>query len=493
MPSSIESIFDGFPFPTIDLIVGTPDYESIADIHLKLNLNAASVHYNLGCGTLGLLFLTVSPAVYATLSNIAFVPPVNPGPELNIPDGATGATISDLRYHHAVATNIFTKYKNTDKSLCPILLASTGKLYVRSLCQKYIVYGKTTKRALPDHLYSTYANISASALQDNNAQLRAPYDSNQPLKSLLIRSKMWWTTPTPETRPTPLPKLSQLLSSSCSIPDSSMTTTNSGGANQLTTRPGHASKNSLQLPPKNGRSCRPPRPVPYSSRPFTPISQPIMPIKMKRSNPLPTLQQPLPVIAPWLQLSLRSILHSPPTALLITHRSALPFRTSQSFRLPSPTFASNSALQASSPPVATKTTTSEHVETAATTIVESVPILRRVTRRMLLATTKKVSKLLPDISRELLILRILFFQQFISCNTLVPALKPSDKIRSIVDSGCASHFIVLNKPCINKVPTKHGISVRLPNGETMQSTHTTMLPLPQLPLAARQSHVSLEL
>ena len=89
MPSSIENIFDGFLFPMINPIVGTPDYKSIAEIHLKLNSNAASVQSNLGCGMLGLLFLTISTDVYATLSDVAFVPPVNPVPEPNIPAGAT--------------------------------------------------------------------------------------------------------------------------------------------------------------------------------------------------------------------------------------------------------------------------------------------------------------------------------------------------------------------------------------------------------------------
>ena len=180
MPSSIENIVDGFLFPKIDPIVGTPNYERIADIHINFNSNAASVQSNLGCGTLGLLFLTVSPAVYATLSDIAFVPPVNPGPEPNIPAGATGATISDLRYHHAVTTKIFIEYENTNKSLRQLLLVSTYKLYVRSLRHNYIVYGKNTTRALLDHLYSIYTKISASVLQDNNTRLWAPYDSNQP-------------------------------------------------------------------------------------------------------------------------------------------------------------------------------------------------------------------------------------------------------------------------------------------------------------------------
>ena len=43
MLSPIEKIVDRFPFPTIDMIVGTPNYESIAGIHLKLDSIAASV------------------------------------------------------------------------------------------------------------------------------------------------------------------------------------------------------------------------------------------------------------------------------------------------------------------------------------------------------------------------------------------------------------------------------------------------------------------
>ena len=118
-----------------------------------------------------------------------------------------------------------------------------------------------------------------------------------------IRSKMWWTTPPPETRPTPLPRLSQLLFRSCSRPDFSMTTANSGGSSLLMTRPRHASRIFSHLPNKNGGIRRPPRPVPSSSQ-ITPISQPITAIKTKRLKQSPTLQQPPPVIVPRSQLSL---------------------------------------------------------------------------------------------------------------------------------------------------------------------------------------------
>ena len=80
-------------------------------MHLKLNLNVTSVQYNLRCGTLDLLFLTFSPAVYANLSTTAFVPPVNPGPEPRILTGLTGAVISDLRYRDTESTKIFTEYE----------------------------------------------------------------------------------------------------------------------------------------------------------------------------------------------------------------------------------------------------------------------------------------------------------------------------------------------------------------------------------------------
>ena len=67
MPTTINKIVDGFPFPKISPIIEASNYETIPEANLKLNSNAASVQSNLGCGTLGLLQLTVSPAVYATI------------------------------------------------------------------------------------------------------------------------------------------------------------------------------------------------------------------------------------------------------------------------------------------------------------------------------------------------------------------------------------------------------------------------------------------
>ena len=123
MPTVIGKIVDGFPFPKIPLIVGTPTYNTIAEVNLKINSNPTSVQSNLGCCTLGLLQLTVSPAVYSILYFIPFIVPVNPGSVPIIPANSTGAQITELRYYFDTASALFNEYNCTDKALQQILLS----------------------------------------------------------------------------------------------------------------------------------------------------------------------------------------------------------------------------------------------------------------------------------------------------------------------------------------------------------------------------------
>eukprot|EP00560_Eucampia_antarctica_P000322 CAMPEP_0197840456 /NCGR_PEP_ID=MMETSP1437-20131217/45621_1 /TAXON_ID=49252 ORGANISM="Eucampia antarctica, Strain CCMP1452" /NCGR_SAMPLE_ID=MMETSP1437 /ASSEMBLY_ACC=CAM_ASM_001096 /LENGTH=54 /DNA_ID=CAMNT_0043450077 /DNA_START=597 /DNA_END=761 /DNA_ORIENTATION=+ len=44
MTSALEKIVSGFPCPAIDDICGHPNYDTISNIHRKLNANATSVH-----------------------------------------------------------------------------------------------------------------------------------------------------------------------------------------------------------------------------------------------------------------------------------------------------------------------------------------------------------------------------------------------------------------------------------------------------------------
>jgi hypothetical protein len=75
---------------------------------------------------------------------------------------------------------------------------------------------------------------------------------------------------------------------------------------------------------------------------------------------------------------------------------------------------------------------------------------------------------------------------FEACRT-PPLLKPHET--EIVDSGCTGHFLLVNAPCLNKVKSKNPLTVRLPNGATMKSSHTAELNIPHLNAAASIVHV----
>jgi deoxyxylulose-5-phosphate synthase len=70
-----------------------------------------------------------------------------------------------------------------------------------------------------------------------------------------------------------------------------------------------------------------------------------------------------------------------------------------------------------------------------------------------------------------------------------PLLNPHET--STLDSGCKGHFLLVNEPCLNKIKSQNPLTVRLPNGATMESTHTASLDIPELKKAASMSHIFL--
>jgi hypothetical protein len=60
---------------------------------------------------------------------------------------------------------------------------------------------------------------------------------------------------------------------------------------------------------------------------------------------------------------------------------------------------------------------------------------------------------------------------------------------AIVDSGCTGHFLLVNAPCQHKVKSQNPLRVHLPNGDTMDSTHTVSLYIPGLSKSASIAHI----
>jgi hypothetical protein len=78
---------------------------------------------------------------------------------------------------------------------------------------------------------------------------------------------------------------------------------------------------------------------------------------------------------------------------------------------------------------------------------------------------------------------------FNSENSQSYSTQPSPNQLATADTGCTGHFLHINNPSSNQVPTNHGIYVQLPNKKKIQATHTCQLNIPGLPATATQAHI----
>ena len=186
--TSTESILNAFPYQTIPKIVGTPTYETITESIALLKANAASIQTELGGGRLGFLALTVSPAVYATLSATAFAVPANPGPfPPPLAGNPTGAQIQAANRNHVEALRIFRLYTNVQNALKQQLLTAVDDIYIRALRHRHTAYSNLTVAQLITHLYSTYGRVTPMSLQANDDRFRTAYDPAQPFETLVAQ------------------------------------------------------------------------------------------------------------------------------------------------------------------------------------------------------------------------------------------------------------------------------------------------------------------
>ena len=133
MPSALNKVIKIFLHPTIQPIVGKPTHETLAEVHFKLNTDAVYVHLHLGNGQLGILFLTIAPAIYSPQSNIVFVPPANPIPSPVISQDLTAAQIADTCRKYDVDSALYTEYNMTDKALKSFLISGVDETNIQYL------------------------------------------------------------------------------------------------------------------------------------------------------------------------------------------------------------------------------------------------------------------------------------------------------------------------------------------------------------------------
>ena len=149
----------------------------------ELNVNTTSIVTTLGGGAHVHLALTISPAMYPTLSNTAFTIPTLPAAVNTV--GQTGPQIAALNRVYDKEKAEFHSYVNLQNALKKQLIAAIEPLYLQALRAPYVGFANVTVYDMLRHLYDTYANISADNLDENDKRLKAPWDPNAPFESFI--------------------------------------------------------------------------------------------------------------------------------------------------------------------------------------------------------------------------------------------------------------------------------------------------------------------
>ena len=61
--------------------------------------------------------------------------------------------------------------------------------------------------------------------------------------------------------------------------------------------------------------------------------------------------------------------------------------------------------------------------------------------------------------------------------------------KEIADTGTKGNYLTLESPCENKQVARVPLTIRMSNGQILQSTHTVLLREKSLPLKAREAHL----
>ena len=181
---SVEDITNAFPTP-ITKITGEPNYEGLKHLKDQLKANAASIPTTLGGGTHGYLGLILSPVAYATIAATQFIEPGYPDQHPNVPAGTSAANTSTIIRHHTEDLRQWREFKNVNTALKNQLLSAIDDIYIRALKDRHVGYMNQSIRAILQHLFDNYGNITPLELEDNDTKMRATWDPNSPFDCLV--------------------------------------------------------------------------------------------------------------------------------------------------------------------------------------------------------------------------------------------------------------------------------------------------------------------
>ena len=166
MTTSTEAILSTFPECPIAPIEGVPTHTYMTDVNGFLNACAASVHCNMGNGTVGYLVLTAQPVSFLITSPTSFVKPVNPCVLVLGDPAPSAAVIGSLTRQHTEDTRVFNEYHSIDRACKKVLCTLIPEAYFRSFKNKYTGYANVQCLKILSHLWSMYGVLKDYEVQE---------------------------------------------------------------------------------------------------------------------------------------------------------------------------------------------------------------------------------------------------------------------------------------------------------------------------------------
>jgi hypothetical protein len=187
--ATVKDVIASFPKTILPTVQGEQDYQTIHDIQKLLQANSRAIDTHLGGGTLGHLGLLVSDASYAMISPATdavpklWVNPTSPGRDPGNTDG-TAAQISAARHIWEEEVQTYRTYTSVQQAFKNQIITVFEPMYLDVLNDDMVGFASISDRAMLDHLFTTYGNITAVNLENNFEQMRQSWDPQQPVESL---------------------------------------------------------------------------------------------------------------------------------------------------------------------------------------------------------------------------------------------------------------------------------------------------------------------
>jgi hypothetical protein len=144
---------------------------------------------HLGGGYLGHLGLIVSYASYVMIApakedgTTIWVSPTAPGRATGNTDG-TAAQISAARHIWDEEVQTYRTYTSVQQALKKQIMTVFEPIYLDFLIDDMVGFANISTRAMLDHLFTTYGNITAVDLENNFEHMRRAWDPQQTVESL---------------------------------------------------------------------------------------------------------------------------------------------------------------------------------------------------------------------------------------------------------------------------------------------------------------------